>query len=283
MGKRVKAITVYPVGGSSSSIKSYSLTYVTGLTMDDLRKHYMQSKLIDKVAREAFNQNNSLQLDTMVKWMRGQTLVQASSEYSKTPIGYENIDQVTGYLKIIQLAEDVDYKLNTVEFLKRQIIKDLRQIKRKDLQNMDLGKLHWKLIVDIESALFYCRSVLDLFSLLTHLLYRQICGVDLPKKFTPQKELHKSVKASDKKKLSIDTGYFTQLSTLSWFTKLNECRNNFTHETSLKIVARPPFQFYLTTINNTDITFADIEEIISGVDDFARYYVGHFTSVLKSF
>ncbi|MCP4609009.1 MAG: hypothetical protein GY845_09900 [Planctomycetes bacterium] len=153
-------------------------------------------------------------------------------------------------------------------------------LKASGSEHIDLGQMHWKLLVDVESLLMFCRSALDIFAKLTRCIYLQMDGKPLPKSFSDQVtncEKHKAV----------DSNYFTYISGMGWYDKLKQFRDDLAHKTSLKVTIEPvanrTFPIYLATDRGTLIRFEDIDEIVTGFKDFASFYVSHFAQLLNDY
>jgi hypothetical protein len=225
---------------------------------------------MQKLAKQQVDKNPSLQYEELCKIHAGQSL--------GNPDDFHKEWRLT-----IRFMDGIEDKLNTIEFIREEIKADLKQVA--DLvaaqggKDVDLGRLHWKLLIDMESMLMHCRAVLDLFAKLTKSLIIQMSGKQLPDSFNNQRK--------DKKHIDADRDYFEHISQLRWFKKLKEYRDDLAHKTSLKITIEPvpnrSFPIYLKTKANTVIGFEEIEEIVSGVKDFTSFYVTHFSQVLNAY
>jgi len=261
MSKMVE-VTYYPF---SDTIKQYVIRYIHDPIMVPLTKLYRSSPLIEKLARKTSEQNNAPTYDELLKSMRGVSLLDRAmlpEEYKLTH----------------HFADGIDDKLNTIIFVEQEITSDLRaisdHIKSHGYERIDLGDLHWELLIDVECLLLFCRSILDIFARLTRILYKQMCSMELPDGFTDQVSKYE-------KYLPVDEEYFSHISQFDWFPKLKDYRDDLSHKTSLNIIVEPGSEPYLRTTRNTRISFADIGTITSGVRTFAAYYVEHFSRVLE--
>jgi len=232
---------------------------------------YRNSLVMKKLSQQQVDRNPELKYEYVLKIHSGQSL--------GSPEDFHKDWNLTHHF-----AEGIDDKLNTIEFINQEVKADFEQvvdiIAATNPPHIDLGRLHWKLLVDVESLLMHCRSALDLFARLTKCLYVQILDRELPDSFTDQVTKHK-------KHADVDSEYFNYISQLRWFDKLKEYRDDLAHKTSLKITIKPvpneTFPIRLETKRKTLIRFEDIAEIISGMKDFASYYVTHFSNVLKAY
>jgi hypothetical protein len=162
MNKKMIKTTIYPFGGH---VISYTHAFLIPPIMIDFRKIYRCSSLVEKLAKEKSEQNNTLKYKSLLKILRGETLgpVEVFPEEYKLTHSY---------------TDDIDDRLNKIAWVNEKIKSDLQEIidliEAKGYQRIDLGDLHWKLIVDVESVLFFCRSILDIFARLTKVLYIQM-------------------------------------------------------------------------------------------------------------
>lgn len=278
MGEKILETKFYLFGDGGDSFRSYTVEYLTESVMLDLRKAYVTSSLIDKLISKGSKEKSVPEIENLRRYMRWESLADARL------IENEWRDILREYGLTLSCAKAIDDKLSTIEFLKRELIlsiqKILDTINTKVVRDVNLGNIHWRLLVDIEELLYSCRSTLDIFARLTKSLYCQMYEVKLPDDFGKQ------VNCSENNKRD-DTEYFNHIASLDWFPKLKEYRDDVAHKTSLKIVVEPPppepFNFYLKTTRNTKITFHDLLNIIRGISEFSNYYVCHFRDKLQSY
>lgn len=257
----------YPFGNP----RSYTVQLLTPNIMGDLRRAYLGSALMQKLAKQQLDKNPTLQYENLCKIHAGRLL--------GSPDDFHKAWRLTN-----DFVDGIEDKLNTIEFIEQEIRADLEQVTKHAAaqggENIDLGRLHWKLLVDIESLLTHCRSALDLFARLTKSLIIQMVGRELPDSFDDQAKKHE-------KHIDADRYYFKHISQLPWFDSLKEYRDDLAHKTSLKITIEPvpnrKFPIYLKTKAGTVIGFEEIEKIVLGVKDFASFYVTHYSQVLGAY
>ena len=180
---------------------------------------------------------------------------------------------------ILAAASRIDDKRNVIHYSFNRFFDTVDKINEKieeqGWRHLDLGNLHWDLVVDIEFILYSCRSLLDVFAGLT----KNIRGDELPNSF---KSFNEQVKGASKYR-HIDPLYFGYISNLSWFAKLKGYRDELTHNTSLKPQAFPyqdnSFVIRLYASKTKLISLSDINDIVEGIDDFRKFFVQHYNEI----
>ena len=262
--------TVYPFGNP----RSYTVQLLTaGKVQIELLNAYQRSSLMQKLARQKHEDDPSLDYQYLLKIHSGQLLGGPGQFYVQ-------------YSRTIELTHDIEDKLNTIEFVAQELSAELAQVINIVVaggENINIGRLHWRLLVDAEYLLANCRAILDLFARLTDSLNLQIRGFGMPERFAGQIKYARKPRRNSRD----DTEYLDHISNLSWFDTLKEYRDELLHKTSLKITIEPVpdrrFPIYLKTKRGTVISFDTIFNIVNGVRDFASFYVAHSKKDLEDY
>lgn len=254
----------------SNTIQSYQFQYIVPPIMLNFLGAYRNSYVVKELIHKYTSKNKKYDYQILLDHARGKTLLEPNALPSEIKL-------------ISAFVFSINDKRNVIHYVWNRIRATLHRIndraKEKGSKHLDLGNLHWDLLVDIECLLYSCRSLLDVFARLTKNLRKQINpNITLPDSFTAQVD-----KASKYKQ--IDPLYFEYISRLRWFKKLIEYRDELTHKTSLKLQIIPVrnrnFAIKLCTIKDKLISWPDLNDIIKGTEDFCKFYVQHYQKVLS--
>jgi hypothetical protein len=250
----------------SNTIQSYQSRYIVPPISGEFIKAYHNSDILKESILECASNNSEYDYQTLLDCAMGKTRLED--------------DVLPKQVKLILAAAPrIDDKRNVIHYSFNRLLDTVdkinKKVKEQGWRHLDLGNLHWDLLLDIEFILYSCRSLLDVFARLTKNIWDGKCQ-SLPESFSDQ-----VAKATTHE--HIDPLYFKYISNLSWFEKLKGYRDELAHKTSLEPQAFPyqdnSLVIGLYATKTKLISLSDINDIVEGVDDFCKFFVQHYNEV----